>query len=232
MTNINSGLRKTIFFNLFLRILVLLITCMVFIYLVNVILGREMVFTLVVGSILIIIQIKGLTDYLMKINKSLVQFIDSVGYSEENDLKFKSDKSSASDFELRVNELKEDIGRSKLEGQKQKFLLKNAVDELENGLICVKNGSEVMFANKAFRKLIKENEINRFSDLERIYPELGISLENLNPGTPGIVNLPEFKASLRCKEFKIGKDNISLYSIQNIQQEIDKNEYPFYQVHP
>ena len=39
-----------------------------------------------------------------------------------------------------------------------------------------------------------------------------------------MVNLPEFKSSLRCKEFKIGKDNISLYSIHNIQQEIDKNE--------
>ena len=224
MTNINTGLRKTIFLNLFLRIFILLITCLVFVYLVNVVLGREMVFTLIVGSILIIIQIKGLTDNVMKINRSLVQFIDNVGDTEEYDLKFKGGNSAVSDFELRINQLKEDIGRSKFEGQKQKFLLKNAVDELEHGLICVKNGSDVIFSNKAFRKLIKETEINKFSDLERIYPQLGISLENLNQGTPGIVNLPEFKASLRCKEFKIGKDNISLYSIQNIQQEIDKNE--------
>lgn len=224
MTNINTGLRKTIFLNLFLRIFILLITCLVFVYLVNVVLGREMVFTLIVGSILIIIQIKGLTDNVMKINRSLVQFIDNVGDTEEYELKFKGGNSAVSDFELRINQLKEDIGRSKFEGQKQKFLLKNAVDELEHGLICVKNGSDVIFSNKAFQKLIKETEINKFSDLERIYPQLGISLENLNQGTPGIVNLPEFKASLRCKEFKIGKDNISLYSIQNIQQEIDKNE--------
>ena len=224
MTNINTGLRKTIFFNLFLRILVLLITCMVFIYLVKVLLGREMVFTLIVGSVLIIIQIKSLTDYVMKVNRTLVQFIDNVGDAEEYNLMFRGGNTAVSDFELRVNQLKEEIGRSELEGQKQKFLLKNAVDELEYGLLCVKNGSDVIFSNKAFRKLIKETEISRFSDLERVYPELGISLGNLSPGTPGVVSLPEFKASLRCKEFKIGKDNISLYSVQNIQQEIDKNE--------
>ena len=224
MTNINTGLREKIFFNLLFRIFILIITCLILIYLVTVVLGREMVFTLVVGSLLIIIQIKSLTDYLMKINRSLVQFIDSVGNPEEHDLMFKANSSAASDFEVRVNRLKEEIGRSELEGQKQRFLLKNAVDELDNGLLCLKNGSEVIFTNKAFRRLIKENEINRFSDLERIYPDLGISLAKLSPGMPGIVKLHEFKASIRCTEFKIGRDDISLYSIQNIQQEIDKNE--------
>lgn len=224
MTNINTGLRKKIFFNLLLRVVLLIITCFMLVYLVTVMLGREMVFTLLVGSILIIIQIKSLTDYLMKINRSLVQFIDIVGNTEEHDLKFKSGSSAASDFEVRVNRLKEEICRSELEGQKQKFLLKNAVDEMENGLLCLKNGSEVIFTNKAFRKLIKGNEINRFSDLERICPDLGISLAKLSPGMPEIVKLNEYKASLRCTGFKMGRDSISLYSIQNIQQEIDKNE--------
>ena len=99
--------------------------------------------------------------------------------------KFKKDNSQISDFELRVNQLKEDIGRSKFEGQKQKFLLKNAIDEMEHGLICVKNGSDVIFSNKAFRKLIGGAEINRISELEKIYPELGVSLGNLNPVMPG-----------------------------------------------
>ncbi len=224
MKNVNTKLRRTIFVNLSLRILILLISCLVFVYLVTTVLGREMFFSLLVGSVLILIQIKILTDYVLKINRSLVQFIDSGVFTEESDIKFKRDNSQISDFELRVNQIKEDIGKSKFEGQKQEFLLKITVDEMEHGLICVKNGSDVMFSNKAFRKLIGGAEINRISELKKIYPELGVSLGNLSEVFPGIVNISGFKASLRCKEFKIGKDNISLYSIQNIQQEIDKNE--------
>ena len=224
MNNINPGLRRSIFLNLFVRIIILIISCLVLVYLVSSVLGREMIFSVLVGSILILIQIKILTDYVMKINRSLVQFIDSGVFTEENDIKFKRDNSQISDFELRVNQLKEDIGRSKFEGQKHKFLLKYAIDEMEHGLICVKNNSDVIFSNKAFRNLIGDAEINRISELEKIYPELGVSLGNINPVMPEIVSLRGFKASLRCKEFKIGNDNISLYSIQNIQQEIDKNE--------
>jgi len=224
MTGINTALKKAIFFKLIVRIVILIITCLAMVYLISDVLVEEFVFTLIVGGVLIIIQVKGLTDYIMKINRSLVQFIDSVGDTEEHGLKFKGDSSGVSDFELRINKMKDDLGRSRLEGQKQKHLLINAVDELENGLLCVKNGDEVVFTNKAFRKLTRENEISRFSDLERISPELGSSLAKLSPGTAGMVKLPEFKSSLRCKEFKIGKDTIKLYSVQNIQQEIDKNE--------
>ena len=53
MTNINAGLGKTIFFNLILRIFVLIITCLLLIFLVNFVIGKEMVFTLVVGSALV-----------------------------------------------------------------------------------------------------------------------------------------------------------------------------------
>ena len=163
MKNANTGSGRTIFLNLILRITILIISCLVVIYLVTSVLGREMVFSLLVGCSLIIIQIKLLTDYVLKINRSLVKFIDSEGFTEESDMKFKKDNSQVSGFELRVNQLKEDIGRSKLEGQKQKFLLNYAIDEMEHGLICVRNNSDVIFSNKAFRSLIDDAEINMFT---------------------------------------------------------------------
>lgn len=207
---------------LLLRILILVFTTLGLVFLLNNILGREMLFTLIVGGILIIIQIKSLTDYVLKINTSLVQFIDSVGSQE--DIQYKSDNPQISDFELRVNELKEDIVRSRFEGQKQKFLLKNAIDEMEHSLICIKNAQDIIFYNRAFSELVGGAGLNRISDLEKIYPELGVSIKEHKPVVPEIISLRGFKASLRCREFKIDKDNISLYSIQNIQQEIDKNE--------
>ena len=79
-------LRRTIFLNLLVRIVVLIISCLAVIYLVTSVLGREMVFSLLVGCLLILIQIKILTDYVLRINRSLVQFIDSVGFTEENDI--------------------------------------------------------------------------------------------------------------------------------------------------
>ena len=224
MKNANAGLSRTIFLNLILRVFLLIVTSLLMVYLVNSVLGREMVFTLLIGIVLILIQAKSLTDYVLRINRSLVDFIDSVGYTEESQLKFKSDNAKMSDFELRVNQLLDDISHSKVEGEKQKFLLENAIDEMEHGLICVKNGDDVIFSNRAFRKLTGGVEIGRISELDRISPELAISLKNFNPVVPAVISLGGFKASLRRKEFKIGKDNISLYSIQDIQQEIDKNE--------
>lgn len=224
MKNVDTGLNRAIFLNLLLRIIILIATGLGLVYMVNAVMGREMVFTILVGVALIVVQIKSLTDYLLRINRSLVHFIDSVGHIDGNEIKFKSDNAAMSHFELRVNQLIEDIGQSRVEGQKQKFLLKNAIDEMEHGLLCVKNGSDVVFSNKAFRKLVGGADITRISDLDRIYPELASFINNFNPVITSAVKLSGFKASLRRREFKIGKDNISLYTIQNIQQEIDKNE--------
>lgn len=222
MKSINTGLGRKIMITLLIRVIILVITTLGLVYLINEIPGREMVFTLLVGGSLIIIQVKSLTDYVLKVNTSLVQFIDSVGKDE--DIRYNRDNPQISDFELRVNQMKEDIVRSRFEGQKQKFLLKNAIDEMEHSLICVKNGKDVIFYNRAFSELVGDAMVNSISDLEKIYPELGVSIKKHNPVMPEIVSLRGYKASLRCREFKIDKDNISLYSIQNIQQEIDKNE--------
>ncbi|MEE4114828.1 MAG: HAMP domain-containing sensor histidine kinase [Marinilabiliaceae bacterium] len=218
----NRDFRRRITLTLLLRILILIITILGLVYLVNIVLGREMLFTLIMGGLLIFFQVKSLTDYVLRINTSLVQFIDSVG--REDGVQYNSENPQISDFELRVNQLKGDVGRSRFEGQKQKFLLKNAIDEMEHSLICIKNADEVIFYNKAFSDLIGGAELNRISDLEKIYPELDLSFKNHKSVMPGIVSLRGFKASLRCREFKIDHDNIRLYSIQNIQQEIDKNE--------
>lgn len=224
MPRFNAKLGKTIFLWLLLRISLLLISSAAIIFLADTVLDREKLFTFIIGGILIVIQIKSLTDYVLRINSSLVQFVDFVGKTDADDIRFKIDNSMMSDFELRINLLKEDIKKSKLEGQKQKSLLKIAVDELEPGLICVKNNSEVIFTNKSLQKLLKGKVIDKFSELESAHPELDRALATLCIDAPGIISLPEYKASVRCKEFRIGKDDIRLYSVQDIQHEIDKNE--------
>lgn len=217
-------LGRTIFINILLRIIALIVTSLAVVYLLSEVVGRELIFTIIIGIILLFIQIRGISAYIMRFNRSIVQFIDSIGRAREDDIKFRNADAGISDFELRINELLDDLGQSKLEGQKQKFLLKNAVDELDYGLMCVKNGSEIIFSNKAFRNIVKSSNIERMSDLESLDPELCSSLKKLSPDSPHIASLDNFKASLRCKEFLIGKDCISLYSIHDIQQEIDMNE--------
>jgi len=192
-------------------------------------LDRELVFTLITGAILLIVQIYFLTRYILQINRILLNFIDSVGSSNATELQFYERNPGHRSLQARLNQLKSDVINSRFEEQKQKSLLDIVVAAMDTGLICVNQKLEVVFSNKAADSILLNKPICHLKELEDNNPSLARELKNLRSGALKVISMPQYKASIRCKQFVLDKQKHSLFSIQNIQQEIDVQEIESYQ---
>jgi nitrogen fixation/metabolism regulation signal transduction histidine kinase len=187
-------------------------------------LDREAVFTLLVGLLLLIIQVYFLGRYLFRINRILVSFIDSVGSVNATELQFGTSGSFLSALEQRLNQLKGEVTRSRIDQQKQKGLLDIVVDAMDTGLLCINEKQEVVISNKAAASLLKDRVVETFAEIERLNPELSRTLKQLSMNSSRMAALPQYKASVRAKNFALEQQEYILYTIQDIQREVDTQE--------
>ncbi len=215
---------RKLFINIIWRTALLILTGAGFIYLIFRIQGRESIFTLTVGIILILVQIYFLTRYVLRINNTLISFIESVGLKSASELHFRAEDPLTSGLEASLNVLKTEISNSRLEEQKQKSLLDIVLGSLDTGIICINQDQEIVFSNKAADSISKQLTGAHIRDLELDNPFLAGAFEGSRSGIPRMIDLPQFKATVRCNNFVLDKQHYSLYSIHNIQREIDIQE--------
>ncbi len=215
---------KKLFFNILLRISLLIITSTAVILVVFRMQGRESIFTLIVGAILILVQIYMLTRFVLRVNRILTSFIESVGLSSATELHFRDADPLLSGLESRLNQLKSEISQSRFEEQKQRSLLEFVVGSMDTGLICVNQAGDVVFSNRAADSIWQYKPMPNLGSLGSVNPSLAGALESSRSGIPRIIELAQFKASVRCNSFVLDNQHYSLYSIQDIQREIDAQE--------
>lgn len=215
---------RKLFINIIWRTALLIFTGAGFIFLIFKIQGRESIFTLTVGTIVILLQIYFLTRYLLRINNTLISFIESVGLKSATELHFLAEDSLTSGLEASLNVLKTEISHSRLGEQKQKSLLDIVLGSMDTGIICINQDQEIVFSNKAADSISKQLTGAHIRDLELENPFLAGAFEGSRAGIPRMIDLPQFKATVRCNNFVLDKQHYSLYSIHNIQREIDIHE--------
>ncbi len=215
---------KSFYFNLSWRMVLLIATSFGIAVIAFRMLEREAIFTLLVGLLILGIQVYYLGKYLFRINRILVSFIDTVGSVEATELQLVPGGSLLSSLEMRLNQLKTEVTRSRIDQQKQKGLLDIVVDAMDTGLICINENKEVVISNKAAASLLQDRMVGTFSELERLNPELAHTLTHLSLNSSRMAALPQFKASVRSKKFALEQQEYILYSIQNIQREVDTQE--------
>ena len=139
---------KRLFFQILWRIALLILTGAGAFLVVFRMQGRESIFTLIVGVLLILIQVYLLTRYVLRINKTLTSFVESVGLRSAPELHFSLKDPLLSGLESRLNQLKSEVSQSRLQEQKQKSLLDIVVGSMYTGLICVNQEGDVVFSNR------------------------------------------------------------------------------------
>lgn len=220
---------KTLFLNLLWRVALLIATSLAIHFMVVKMLDREAVFTLVVGVALLLLQIYFLTTYVMRINKTLIGFIDTVGLSSATELQFHERNPGLSSLESSLNQLKSEVNLSRLEEQKQRSLLDHVIAAMETGIICMNQENEVVFSNKSAHSILQNKAFSSLDELEKISPVLASAMKNAKSGTSRVIPMPQYKASLRCNDFMVDTQHYALYSIQNIQREVDAQEIESWQ---
>lgn len=215
---------KNFYFNLSWRLALLISTSFGIAVVAFRMLDREAIFTLLVGIALLVIQVYFLGRYLFRIHRILVSFVESVGSVEATELQFGREGSLLSTLELKLNQLKAEVTRSRIEHQKQKGFLDIVVDAMDTGLICLNQQQRVVFSNKAAHSLFQDRTVESFAEMERGNPELADTLRQMSQDTGRMAELTQFKASVRLKNFVVEQQEFTLYSIHDIQREVDSQE--------
>lgn len=215
---------KRLYINLLWRVVLLIATSLVIALVATRMLEREFVFTIAAGIFIIAIQIYYITSYVMHVNKTLTAFIDRVGLKSAEELRYHEPDSGFPSLESRLNQLKSEVSQSRFEVEKSRTLLDIVVGTMDTGLICINQEQEVVFSNHTAESILMDTKISNMRELKQINPDLANDLHDLKDGSSRIIRMPDFRASIRCRHFELDKKKYYLYSIQNIQREVDAHE--------
>ena len=195
----------------------------------------EFVFILLTGIFLITLQVLLLTRYVLGITRVIEQFIDSIGREESPEIQFGTGKALFRRLKERSNAIKESMNARRLEKEKDERILIHAIDSADQGLYCFTSGGDVVFANEAALALIPSPSLSHMDEIKPVNPKLWDALNDLGPGSPRVLRIiagvrgeeaivGEQLLSIRLKEMRIFDENYKLYTLQNIQEELHKNE--------
>ena len=206
-----------------LRIGLIMATVFLFIWLTKTLLV-EFLFTVVTGSILIILQVVLLTRYVLGITRIIEQFVDAIGKEETPEIQFGMGKVLFRKLKERTNSIKQSMNARRLEKEKDERILIHVINSADMGLICMNSRGEVLFVNDAARDLISHQELLHKDDIRHYNKKLWETFRDLVPGSPRVLRLDQQLISVRLKDVRIFDENYSLFSLQNIQEELHKNE--------
>ena len=216
------------------RIALLMATVFLFIWFVET-LQVEILFTLLVGTSLITLQVLLITRYVLGITRVIEQFIVAIGKEESPQILFGTGKALFRELKEKSNSIKRAMNARRLEKEKDDRILIHVINSADPGLFCFNSRGEVLFVNEAARELISSHDLLHMNDLKALNEKLWGVFNELKPGSPRVVRLYQEQSqdlnirseqllSIRLKEVKIFDESYRLFSLQNIQEELHKNE--------
>jgi len=225
---------RIFFWNVLVRVALIIATSFVFIWLAESLVA-EWLFTVLVGSVLIFLQVVLLTRYILKLSRVMEQFIDAVGNEESPEIRFHTGSALFKDLEERSNSINEGIKTRRLEKEKDDRILIDAINSADFGLFCFSSRGNVLFANEAALGLVSRNKLEHMDQIRLENAKLWETMTQITTGSPRVLRLnrgteqkkgseADRLLSIRLKELKIFEKTYRLFSLHDIQEELHKNE--------
>ena len=145
---------RIFFWNIVARVALLMATIFLFIWFAD-ILRVEFLFTLLVGTFLIILQVFLLTRYVLGITRVIEQFIDAIGKEETPEIQFGTGKALFRRLKEQSNSIKQAMNARRLEKEKDDRILIHVINSADPGLFCFNSRGEVLFLNETARDLVQ-----------------------------------------------------------------------------
>jgi two-component system nitrogen regulation sensor histidine kinase NtrY len=225
---------RIFFSNILIRVGLIICTSFVFIWFAESA-KVEFVFILLTGILLITLQVYLLTRYVLGISRVIEQFIDAVGREETPEIQFGTGKALFRRLKERSNAIKASMNARRLEKEKDEQILIHVIDSADQGLYCFNSRGDSVFANEAALALVPCQTLTHLDEIEPLNRQLWEVLTRQLPGSPRVLRLypgnreagaigGEQLLSVRLKEVKIFEETYRLFTLQNIQEELHKNE--------
>jgi nitrogen fixation/metabolism regulation signal transduction histidine kinase len=225
---------RVFFWNIMMRVGLIMATASLFIWFAETLIV-EFLFTLLVGTFLIILQVLLLTRYVLGVTRVIEQFIDAIGREETPEIQFGMGKALFRKLKERSNLIKQSMNDRRLEKEKDDRILIHVINSADMGLFCFNSKGEVLFVNDSAKEFISRHDLFHMDEIKLHNKKLWEAFNDLIPGSPKVLRLysgqnregalrSEQLISIRLKQVRIFDESYKLFSLQNIQEELHKNE--------
>jgi len=213
------------------RIAILTVTLFILSY---TILQENGVFSISLFVILSIAQVIMLISYAENSFKKVRQFLTNIkhsNYTTEYPVKF--DGSEIDDLHIEFNailaKLKED--QAEKEGQFQYF--RSVFQHLSIGLITYEESGKIQILNTSAKRILNIQQLGSIQEIENIHKELFNAIMNLRTGGSELIKIAHpdgiMQLSVYVIELMMRGQKIKLFSLQNIQSELEEKEMEAWQ---
>jgi two-component system nitrogen regulation sensor histidine kinase NtrY len=217
---------RNLYFNLIVRILLIVILSVTLGYLIFSTGSFRLSF---ICLIIIIILTANLISYFNSINRKIRFFFDSVKNDDSN-LFFPVDEKNSTLREISnsMNRVNLQIKQLKIENSHQEQYFETLLEHLATGIITYDSKGFILHINSPAKKLLSVDILTHLQQIERIDPALFHSIKSIRPSERRLVgfNTPEgeIELSLKATSIKTPDNELVILSIQDIKNELDEKE--------
>jgi len=198
-------------------------------------LQEEVLFTILTGALVILLQVVLLTRYVMQLARVLEKFIDSMGRLNASEIQFSTRETPFKGLKAKSNVIQENVRSGRLEQVRHTQILEYVINATDIGLLCFYESGALLFMNQAARNLLSEKSVQTMDEIRQVNENLWKSLTTATPDYPHVSRFETGRQgstghphallfSVRLKEVLILGEGYRLFSLQNIQEELHRNE--------
>ena len=193
----------------------------------------NLLMTTVMVGLIAVYQVYALLREVEKTNRSLADFFESIRYSDFSRTFRRTGDGSFDELYAEFNRVIEDFRRERKEKEQSRRYLETVVQHVGIGLISFQADGAVEFINTAAKRLLGVTSLNSVRLLEPVSPVLVDTLLRIRAGEKKLVKIGEKhevqQLSLYATEFTLGKQQYTLVSFHNIQDELEEQEMKSWQ---
>ncbi|MEM9917989.1 MAG: ATP-binding protein [Bacteroidota bacterium] len=170
-----------------------------------------------------------LIRYTNQTNRDITTFLMGIKY-DDFALRFSGDHKGRSFKQMynSFNQINSKFLEIRAEKEAQFLYLQNIVESAEVGLLCTNDEGEVILMNRILKKLLSKPYLISLDSIAKIDQELHQGLLLMKNGDRKLlkvnINNQLLQLSIQARKFKIKEDPYNLYSIHNIQSELEVQE--------
>ncbi len=216
-------------FRVVIRIILLGLTIALLVYMLS---KPNMIFAAGLTFIIIISQLAELYRFTSQTNRKLTRFLESVKYSDFIS-GFTSDNKLGSSFrELNsaFNEVLEAFRKARSEKEEHWQYLNTIVQQVRTGILSYDAEGNIQLMNTNAKRFIGLVSMKNIHELEKSNSKLYQALQEVQPGNSTLYKSgSEFLLTLQASELRIRGNSVKLITLQNIQNELQRQELEAWQ---
>jgi nitrogen fixation/metabolism regulation signal transduction histidine kinase len=126
----------------------------------------------------------------------------------------------------RSNSIRTQLNAQRIDKEKQDRILRQLIEETDVALLFMNRENEVLFANGAASRILKDRTVRNLEEIREIQAKLWEYVQSGEAG-PRVLHLETDSGqlySVRRKEISLFEEEYRLISLQNIQEELHRHE--------